>query len=83
MSVSTLKAKAPHLYADLSAGVAKPGAVCVVAYTGTFDRDDVSKPFGHGSGKFAVVVTRSSSNSLVGTMIFKKAPLHFGHPHIG
>jgi hypothetical protein len=83
MSLSTLKSKAPHLYADLSGGGAASAPVCVVAYTGSFDRDDVSKPLGSSSGKLAVVVTRASSNSLVGTVIFKKSPLHFGHPHIG
>jgi hypothetical protein len=83
MTLSALKSKAPAIYRLLFSSNQKPASICVVAYSGTFDRDDVSKPLGHGSGKLAVVVTRTSSNSLVGTVIFKNAPLHFGHPHIG
>jgi hypothetical protein len=82
-TLSSLRTTAPHLYTDLSAGHVPPQKVCVVAYSGTFTRASVAKPLGRSSGKLAVVVSETPSNKLLGTVIFLKAPLHFGHPHLG
>jgi hypothetical protein len=82
-SSTSLRHKAPHLYAALKADHDVPKEVCVVAFNGTFSSSGVTKPIGHASGHLAVVVTRTPSNALLGTVIFGHAPLHFGHPHIG
>ncbi len=57
--------------------------VCVAAYEGNFTSADVSKPLGRASGKLAVVVVNAANQQLLGTDIIKRAPLRFGHPHVG
>jgi hypothetical protein len=82
-SMSELRKKVPHLYAYLSAANRTSGQVCVAAFSGHFTAGGVSKPLGRASGRLAVVVSASPSNKLLGTVIFRDLPLHFGHPHIG
>ena len=53
------------------------------ADTGNFTAASVSDPRGRSSGKLAVVVSTTPGNHLLGTVIFTKAPLHFGHSHAG
>jgi hypothetical protein len=57
--------------------------ICVAAYVGEFTRGSVSRPLGRSSGQLAVVVSEMPSNKLLGTVIFRHTPLHFGHPHVG
>jgi hypothetical protein len=80
---SSLRKKAPHLYSDLSTTEVAQQHVCVAAYEGVFTSGGVLKPRGKPSGRLAVVVTETPSNKLLGTIIFLRAPLHFGHPHVG
>ena len=82
----TLKAlhqKAPHLYKALATTDSSSQTVCVTAFTGTFTRSSVSNPLGRVSGRLAVVVSTTSSNHVLGTVIFTRLPLHFGHSHVG
>jgi hypothetical protein len=56
-------------------------AICVVAFQGRFTAAAVSEPHGQASGRLAVVVTTTPGNRLLGTVIFTRAPLSFGHFH--
>jgi hypothetical protein len=82
-SESSLRKKAPHLYGYLSTSEVAQRKLCVAAYEGEFTKGTVVKPLGKPSGHLAVVVTETPSNTLLGTVIFRRAPLHFGHPHVG
>lgn len=59
------------------------GQVCLVAFTGHFTASSVSRPRGHPEGKFAVVVLRYPSGSLVVTILFAHDPVRFSHTHLG
>jgi hypothetical protein len=75
---------APRLVDDLADKFKTTATrVCVAAYEGTFTSADVAKPLGHASGKLAVVVVNAANHQLLGTDIIKRAPLRFGHPHVG
>jgi hypothetical protein len=74
---------APSLAADLPAGEPSREGICVLAFAGSFTAGTVARPAGLPSGPVAVVVTRSASNRLIGTLIVPRAPLDFGHSHIG
>ena len=82
-----LRSLAPHLSAELIANgmvMHASTTVCAAAFTGAFVRTRVEKPIdARSSGKLAVVVVREPQNSLVGTAIFRRAPLHFTHTHLG
>jgi hypothetical protein len=82
-SLAALRKQAPHLLRDLA--TKKPGSqsVCVIAFTGKFTAGSVSDSRGRASGRLAVVVTTTPGNHVLGTVIFKRAPLHFGHSHAG
>jgi hypothetical protein len=82
-SLKVLKQKAPRMYADVSGGQSASQNVCVIAFTGKFTAGAVSKPKGRPQGHFAVVVATTPANQLLGTVIFRRVPLHFGHTHIG
>jgi hypothetical protein len=82
-SESSLRKRAPNLSRDLSLSSKAPQEVCVAAYVGQFTRGTVNRPLGRPSGQLAVVVSETPSNELLGTIIFRHAPLHFGHPHVG
>jgi hypothetical protein len=82
-SLSQLRSTAPKLVADLTAADATAPRLCVAAYTGQFSAAQVSKPLGRASGALAVAVVNAASKHLLATVIIKKAPLHFGHPHLG
>jgi hypothetical protein len=74
---------APSLAADLPPGEPSREQICVLAFAGSFTAETVAQAVGLPSGPVAVVVTRSPSNQLIGTVIVGRAPLHFGHSHIG
>jgi hypothetical protein len=83
-SVSQLGKLAPNLMdhiTDIQA--AKATHVCVAAYEGQFTSANVMKPLGKSSGRLAVVVVDASNQKLIGTDIITRAPLHFGHSHVG
>jgi hypothetical protein len=82
-SLSELRKNSPHLAHDLGTSASGSDTVCIVAFTGKFTADSVSKPRGQSSGHLAVVVSTTPGNHLLGTVIFTKAPLHFGHSHAG
>jgi hypothetical protein len=81
-SESSLRKRAPNLSRDLSLSSKAQQKVCVAAYVGQFTRGSVNRPLGRPSGQLAVVVSETPSNELLGTIIFRHAPLHFGHPHV-
>jgi hypothetical protein len=82
-SLSALRKQSPHLLHDLATKKPASQSVCVVAFTGTFTAASVSKPRGRATGQLAVVVSTTPGNHLLGTVIFTRAPLHFGHSHAG
>jgi hypothetical protein len=82
-SLSALRKQAPHLLRDLATRDPGSESVCVIAFTGRFTAGSVSKPRGRASGHLAVVVSSTPGNHLLGTVIFTRAPLHFGHSHAG
>ena len=51
--------------------------------TATFTAQSVTAPHGQASGRWAVVVSTTPGNHLLGTVIFTRPPLHFGHSHVG
>ena len=59
--------------------VPKGQNVCIVAYTGKFDKAMVSKPLGRPTGTLAVVVVTTPANKLLGTLILTKIPVRFQH----
>jgi hypothetical protein len=65
-TLSALRKQAPHLVQDLD--TKKPGSqsVCVIGFT----------------GDLAVAVSTTPGNHLLGTVIFTRTPLHFGHSHL-
>ncbi len=78
-TLSSLHGMAPRLYDHLADEVPKGQAVCVVAYTGKFDKAMVSKPLGRPTGTLAVVVVTTPANKLLGTLILTKIPVRFQH----
>jgi hypothetical protein len=83
LTPTSLGRLAPSLAADLPSEGPPRGQICVLAFAGTFTARTVAKPAGLPSGPVAVVVARSPSNRLIGTVIVQRAPLHFGHSHFG
>jgi hypothetical protein len=82
-SLSQLRKKAPRLVDDLEAAHATAAHMCVAAYEGKFSAASLDKPLGRASGIFAVAVVDASNQKLLGTVLIKRVPLHFGHPHVG
>jgi hypothetical protein len=78
-TVGGLKGMTPQLYDSIADQVGSRQAVCLVAYTGTFTSDTVTKPLGRPSGKLAVVVVTSPGNKVLGTLILSKIPVRFQH----
>jgi hypothetical protein len=83
MTLATLHQQDPALSGAI--GTDRPGSqpVCVVAFHGAFRAASVTKPLGLDSGPVAVVVVQASPERLLGTFIVDRAPLKFGHSHIG
>lgn len=82
-TLAVLRQKVPHLYRQLETKDPGSQGVCVFAFEGKFTAHSVVHPLGRASGRLAVVVSTSPSNHLLGTVIFKHAPLRFGHTHFG
>ncbi len=83
MRLSTVKQKYVRLFDALPVQPTSRQQVCVIGFAGQFTRASVARPYGHQSGHLAVVVLAAPSNQLIGTVIFDRAPLRFGHSHIG
>jgi hypothetical protein len=82
-SLGTLRRLAPDLSRDVSAGHAPSEAVCVIAFSGRFTSASVLEPRGRSSGRLAVVVTTTPADHRLGTVVFSRPTLHFGHLHAG
>jgi hypothetical protein len=83
-SLTELKKEAPKLVADLDGAHASASHMCLAAYEGTLTSSELHKQLNkRTSGKFAVAVVDASSRTLLGTLLIKEPPLHFGHPHVG
>ncbi|HUA95059.1 MAG TPA: hypothetical protein VMB82_05980 [Acidimicrobiales bacterium] len=62
----------------------RPSAsVCLVAFTGHFQADQVTAPVGQPSGRLAVVALRYPDNRVLATLLVPHPPFAFGHSHIG
>jgi len=83
LTSTALRQQAPRLFTALATQRVSPKRVCVIAFVGHFNKTMVSDPLGRSSGRVAVVVLATPSNQLLGTVIFTRAPLQFGHTHIG
>jgi hypothetical protein len=80
-TLSELRQQAPHLLHELATKEPGSESICVVAFQGNFTAGSVSDPHGRASGRLAVVVTTAPKNHLLGTVIFRRTPLRFGHFH--
>ncbi|MHB8220934.1 MAG: hypothetical protein ACYDHU_11545 [Acidimicrobiales bacterium] len=84
VTVSSLKTKAPHLYgAAVSRRAGAVSRVCLVAFSGRFQADGVSRPIGHDHGRLAVVELAYPGDQLLATLLVARPPLSFGHTHLG
>jgi hypothetical protein len=83
LTLTGLRREAPRLFAPLAIPRPSSDRICVIEFTGTFTESSVVRPFGSRSGRIAVVVLRTPSNRLLGTVILDHPPLHFGHTHVG
>jgi hypothetical protein len=83
LTLAALRRDAPRLFENLATTHAQSQRVCVVAFEGRFTKSSVAEPSGRSAGPVAVVVSTTPSNQLLGTVIFSRAPLRFGHSHIG
>jgi hypothetical protein len=69
-----------HLHRQLPSVARHPQkAVCVVAYRGNFDSDQVRMAKPGQSGHYAVVVVSSPGNRLLRSYVLPKLPLPFRH----
>jgi hypothetical protein len=82
-TLTRLHEKAPRLYARLAISHPSQDRICVIEFTGTFTDTSVARPLGSPAGRLAVVVLRTPSNQLLGTVLLDHPPLHFGHGHVG
>jgi len=81
MDTAALRRKAPFLARTLVPEGATTSRFCVFAFTGSFERTKVVHPYGRPSGQSAVVVLAAPSLRLLGTFLFRRPPLQFGHAH--
>jgi hypothetical protein len=80
-TLASLRKRAPGLFDALPSQPASSQRVCTIAFVGTFTKTSVSKPLGLASGSVAVVISKTPSNQLLGTVIFDHTPIRFGHSH--
>jgi len=82
VTVSSLKSSAPHLYrAAISSRGGTVSKVCLVAFSGDFRRDTVTRPIGRERGSLAVVELVYPGDRLLATLLVARPPLRFGHSH--
>jgi hypothetical protein len=80
-TLSSLRREAPHVFDALPSEPASSQRVCAIGFVGTFTRTSVAMPFGLANGTVAVVVSKTPSNQLLGTVLFDQTPIRFGHSH--
>lgn len=80
-TLASLRKNAPQLYDALPSEPASSQRICAIAFMGTFTKTSVSHPLGLAEGPVAVVVLKTPSNQLLGTVLFNHAPVRFGHSH--
>ncbi|HWD53056.1 MAG TPA: hypothetical protein VG412_11705 [Acidimicrobiales bacterium] len=82
-TLSSLRKQAPRVFDALPSEPASSDRVCAIGFVGTFTRTSVARPFGLATGTVAVVVSKTPSNQLLGTVLFDQTPIRFGHSHTG
>jgi hypothetical protein len=82
-TLSSLRKKAPQVFDALPSEPSSSQRVCAIGFVGTFTRTSVAMPFGLATGTVAVVVSKTPSNQLLGTVLFDQTPIRFGHSHTG
>jgi hypothetical protein len=80
-TLASLQKRAPRLFDALPSQPASSQRVCALGFVGTFTKTSVSMPLGLDSGSVAVVISKTPSNQLLGTVIFTQEPIRFGHSH--
>lgn len=83
LTLAALHHRAPRPFSSLTGSARTSGRVCVIEFTGTFVASSVARPLGSSTGRLAVVVLRTPSNRLLGTVLLDHPPLAFGHAHVG
>lgn len=82
VSVASLRHRAPLLYGAAHQAKGIPvSQVCLVAFTGTFRAGAVEHPIGRPGGRVAVVELGYPSKRQLATLLVRRLPLPFGHPH--
>jgi hypothetical protein len=82
-SLTSLKPRASLLYrAAKDAPGPKVTQVCLFAFGGDFKASDVEDPIGRNAGHLAVVELSYPGKRLLATLVARRVPLGFGHPHI-
>lgn len=82
-SLASLKPRATLLYrAAKEAPGPKVTQVCLFAFGGRFKATDVQRPIGRKAGYLAVAELSYPGKRLLATLVARRAPLAFGHPHI-
>jgi len=82
-TLSRLRQDAPRLYARLAISRPNQDRICVIEFTGSFTNSSVARPLGSPAGRLAIVVLRTPSDALLGTVLLDRPPLRFAHGHIG
>ncbi len=82
-AVKSLRSRAPRVYAIATAPGLEVRQVCLVAFHGRFRAGQVERPKGRSFGRLAVVVLEYPDSRLLGTLLLVRAPVHFGHSHLG
>lgn len=80
-TLASLRKIAPRLFDALPAQPSSSQRVCALGFVGSFTKTSVSMPLGLASGSVAVVISKTPSNQVLGTVIFNQAPIRFGHSH--
>lgn len=79
VSVSSLRDRAPRLYAAARENGKTTGNVCLVAFAGRYRAASVGRPAGDASGRVAVVELGYPAKRLFATVVLARPPLGFGH----
>lgn len=82
-AVKSLRRRAPRVYAIATAPGLHVRQVCLVAFHGRFRAGRVERPRGKPYGRLAVVVLEYPDSRLLGTVLLVRAPVQFGHSHLG
>ena len=84
VDLAELRADDRQLYRAAAHTSGRPAqSVCLVAFTGHFQADQVTAPVGEPTGRLAVVALRYPDNRVLATLLVPHPPFAFGHSHIG